>query len=164
MTWAGSFYSFIFWPHWVACGILVPQPGIELAPPALAVKSLNHWTTREVHVGLFLILLGKHKTTRTYLPVPGYFNVFPGSGSHVKRKATGCPDPCVATVLWFLVVNSWGGWCWPVSSGSTQRGHWEDAPGLLWDSSQGSRQPRVESKFPSQCFKWSFQSPSTVGL
>ena len=32
----------------MACGILVPQPGIELMPPALQVSSLNHWTAREV--------------------------------------------------------------------------------------------------------------------
>ena len=31
----------------VAYGILVPQPGIEPAPPALEGQSLNHWTTRE---------------------------------------------------------------------------------------------------------------------
>ena len=39
-------YLFI-WLHCVACGILVPQPGIE--PRAMAVKALtpNHWTTRE---------------------------------------------------------------------------------------------------------------------
>ena len=32
----------------MACGILVPQPGIEPMPPALEVQSLNHWTTRGV--------------------------------------------------------------------------------------------------------------------
>ena len=32
----------------MACGILVPQPGMEPAPPAVEVQSLNHWTTREV--------------------------------------------------------------------------------------------------------------------
>ena len=32
----------------VACGILVPRPGIELVPPALEAWVLNHWTTREV--------------------------------------------------------------------------------------------------------------------
>ena len=32
----------------MAYGILVPQPGIELASPALEAWSLNHWTTREV--------------------------------------------------------------------------------------------------------------------
>ena len=31
-----------------ACGILVPQPGIEPMPPALEAQSLNHWSAREV--------------------------------------------------------------------------------------------------------------------
>lgn len=41
------FLAFFFSPGHEACGILVllPQPGIELAPPAVEVKSLNHWTT-----------------------------------------------------------------------------------------------------------------------
>ena len=29
-------------------GVLVPQPGMEATPPALAAQSLNHWTTREI--------------------------------------------------------------------------------------------------------------------
>ena len=29
------------------CEIFVPQPGIDLASPALGRQSLNHWTTRE---------------------------------------------------------------------------------------------------------------------
>ena len=37
-----------FWSHSVACGILVPRPGIEHRPPALGVQSLNHRTTKEV--------------------------------------------------------------------------------------------------------------------
>ena len=41
-------FSLFFWPHHVASGILVPQPGAEPAPPALEVRSLNHWTTRQV--------------------------------------------------------------------------------------------------------------------
>ena len=32
----------------MACGILVPQAGIEPMPPALEAPSLSHWTTREV--------------------------------------------------------------------------------------------------------------------
>ena len=32
----------------MAYGTLVPQPGIELMPPALEAWSLNHWTAREV--------------------------------------------------------------------------------------------------------------------
>ena len=38
---------FFFWPHCVACGILVPQPGIEPVPSAVKVLSPNHWTSRE---------------------------------------------------------------------------------------------------------------------
>ena len=37
----------------VACGILVPRPGIELVPPALEAWGLNHWTTREVPLLFF---------------------------------------------------------------------------------------------------------------
>ena len=32
----------------MACGILVPQPGIEPVSPAVEAQSLNHWSTREV--------------------------------------------------------------------------------------------------------------------
>ena len=43
------FFSFFptFWPRSVACGVLVPRPGIEPEPPALEVGSLNPWTARE---------------------------------------------------------------------------------------------------------------------
>ena len=34
--------SFSFWPCGAACGILVPQPGIESEPPAAEIQSLNH--------------------------------------------------------------------------------------------------------------------------
>ena len=40
--------NFWFWPCWVACDILVPRPGVELAPPALEAQSLHHWITREI--------------------------------------------------------------------------------------------------------------------
>ena len=39
---------FFFRPCQVACGTLVPLPGIEPVPPAVEAQSLNHWTTREV--------------------------------------------------------------------------------------------------------------------
>ena len=38
-----------------ACGILVPQPGIEPMSPTLR-QTLNHWTTREVSKHLFITL------------------------------------------------------------------------------------------------------------
>ena len=31
----------------MACGILVPQPGIEPVPPVVEAWSPNHWTARE---------------------------------------------------------------------------------------------------------------------
>lgn len=42
------FFSFSFSLHHLACGILIPRPRVKLTPPALKVKSLNHWTVREV--------------------------------------------------------------------------------------------------------------------
>ena len=41
------FNFFIFWLHCMACGILVPWPGINPVPPAVESWSPNHWTTRE---------------------------------------------------------------------------------------------------------------------
>ena len=38
---------FFFWPHCVACGILVSQPGIKSGALAVRVLSPNHWTARE---------------------------------------------------------------------------------------------------------------------
>ena len=44
-------FSFVlFWLRHVACGILVPQPGIKPTAPALEVQGLNHWTAGEVLV------------------------------------------------------------------------------------------------------------------
>ena len=41
-------FIFIYFHALVAaCGILVPQPGIESALPAVAVRNLSHWTTRK---------------------------------------------------------------------------------------------------------------------
>ena len=42
-----SFFFFFFWPHWAACGLLAPRPGIKPRPPAVEAQSPNHWTTRE---------------------------------------------------------------------------------------------------------------------
>jgi len=41
-------YFFIFWSHHAAYVILVPQPRIELVPPAVEARNPNHRTTREV--------------------------------------------------------------------------------------------------------------------
>ena len=39
---------FLFWPRPTACGILVPQPGIEPGPMAVKAPSPNDWTAREL--------------------------------------------------------------------------------------------------------------------
>ena len=43
-----GFFFFFFLPRPAACGILVPRPGIEPAPPAVEAWSPNHQTAREV--------------------------------------------------------------------------------------------------------------------
>ena len=48
-------FNFIFWPYHMACGILIPWPGMEPSPPALEAQSLNQWITREVPGLGFLI-------------------------------------------------------------------------------------------------------------
>ena len=52
-----ALYGFLFWTHRTACGILVPQPGVE--PRLLAVKpqSPNHWPAREFPRDVFLASL-----------------------------------------------------------------------------------------------------------
>ena len=41
-------FILIFWLCCVACGILVPNQGSNLSPPALEAQSLNHWTAKNV--------------------------------------------------------------------------------------------------------------------
>ena len=55
--------TFLFWLHCEACGILVPRPGTEPKPRALEVRSLNHWTAREVPMRL----LCRDHATKVYL-------------------------------------------------------------------------------------------------
>jgi len=51
----------------MACGILVPSPGIKPRPPVGATQSLNHWTTGEVPRDLFYGLFWFSGTQR-FLP------------------------------------------------------------------------------------------------
>ena len=46
-NWTTTFF-FFFGLYCMACGIIFPQLGIELVPPAMAVQSLNLRTIREV--------------------------------------------------------------------------------------------------------------------
>ena len=51
-----SFFFFLiyFWSHYLACGILVPQPGVEPMHPTVKARSLNHWITVEVPMVAFV--------------------------------------------------------------------------------------------------------------
>ena len=44
----------------MACGILVPLPGIEPRPRAVEAWSFNRWTTREVPTVNMLVPYGRH--------------------------------------------------------------------------------------------------------
>ena len=50
---------FFFWLCHVACGILVPRPGIEPMASAVEVPHLNHWAAREAPWSLILRNLQK---------------------------------------------------------------------------------------------------------
>ena len=41
-------FLLLFWLHYAACEILVPQLGIKPAHSAVEVRSRNHWTAWEV--------------------------------------------------------------------------------------------------------------------
>ena len=47
----------------MAYGILIPQPGFEPIPPAVEVRSLNHWTAREVPKNGFNKLMNLSNTS-----------------------------------------------------------------------------------------------------
>ena len=47
------FFIFIFWPHYMACRILVPGQAVEPTPPAVEGENLSHQTARDGPVGLF---------------------------------------------------------------------------------------------------------------
>ena len=44
----GAWFFGFFWPYHGAYGILVPQPGIDPAPPAVNARNLSYWTAREI--------------------------------------------------------------------------------------------------------------------
>ena len=54
-----------FWPCCMACGILVPQPGIQCRPLAMRAWNPNHWTAREF-LGSCLLRCDLHKINCTH--------------------------------------------------------------------------------------------------
>ena len=84
-------------PH-AACGILVPWPGIEPAPPTLEVWHLNHWATREVPV--FALLIAVESELVTELGIPGCFVLL-----YIQQKSwIGKQD--LFSITWVLVNRS----------------------------------------------------------
>ena len=63
-----------FWLIPVACGILVPWPGMEPVPPVMKVRSLNHWTTREV-LDLSFMSSNSLLVTLSWAPTHQYLNL-----------------------------------------------------------------------------------------
>ena len=80
-----------FWPHCVACGILVPQPGIKPTLPALEAWSPNHLTTREV-------LLQSFEATALFFWQPG---------SLLRRPVSSFPIFCRSLKGLLFVSRFW---------------------------------------------------------
>ena len=88
-----SIYIFLnFWLHHTACGILVPQPWIELTCPALETWSLYPWTTRKVPPDTFF----KSFLEATYCQLKNGYPISPRpfihtlfSSSHLIRRECG---------------------------------------------------------------------------
>ena len=87
------FFFFLILPFFflaasrTACGILVPQPGIEPLPPAVESWVLNHWTTMEVPAALyfFLVIFGSAGSSL----LCGLFSLAVGSGVYSLVVARG---------------------------------------------------------------------------
>ena len=94
----------------MACGILVPRPGIKPAPSAVKAQGPNHWTAREIPVS-------SSRVSGTFgLPFPSSSLFFPPSPSpQVKARKHLSATPCHCHVG--LRVSVWVGWlgcpgCW----------------------------------------------------
>ena len=104
--------------HHVACGILVPQPGIEPVPLAMKAWSSNHWTAREfpsltlwVKRHLYNILLLDLSTAPTFWNPSlhkGFIFSWPSllfSQSYLPHHSECCASQHVSQsrVTWFVV-------------------------------------------------------------
>ena len=50
------FFFFFFWPHSVAYGILLPQPGVEPEPLSVKAWNPNHWIARKFPVFIYIFV------------------------------------------------------------------------------------------------------------
>ena len=73
--------SSLFFGH-VACGILVPQPGIQPTLHALEALSLYHWMAREVPCVLFVDFSRHTQTTWSHLQPRTQFHTSKAAEQH----------------------------------------------------------------------------------
>ena len=79
-----SLYLCMYWQCQAACGILVPQPGMEPRPMAVKAGSPNHWTAREfplktvalVYINWSMIKYCLRKTGYKRICTESYFFVY----------------------------------------------------------------------------------------
>ena len=90
---------FFFFGHAMACGNLVPRPGIEPGPLAVRVQSPNHWTAREFPLFFFF-------PTQSYTPMfrVALFVIAP------NWKQPRCPEQINSgTSIQWNIIQPWRG-------------------------------------------------------
>ena len=103
---SGEFcFVFVFLPCCMACGILVPQPGIEPGPTAVKAPSPNHWTTRDLpgehlYNHYFKLFLGKLIISVSLRFFPWVFFLVVSVGTY-SSLSSFCFTLCVS----FYTVN-----------------------------------------------------------
>ena len=86
----GVFFTpvFLFWPHHTACGILVPLPGIEPAPPVLKVWSLYYQGSPKK---VYIYHIDECCLTGAHFAPQGTWSEFRGSVSYLSRVGAVLP-------------------------------------------------------------------------
>ena len=81
------------WGFFLACGILVPWPGIEPEPTAVKVRSLVQWTAREFPVPRMFLSFWILKSTKLgFMRCAGMLSFF----SHFSWSRPPLPQPPTA--------------------------------------------------------------------
>ena len=95
-----KFRFFIFWPHLAACGIFVPQLGVEPAPLAVKTQSPNHWTSREFPETPYP--LSSHTS---FLHPPALAVYFLSLWIYLFWTFQRCSPRCVIFCVWLLSLS-----------------------------------------------------------
>ena len=107
-------YFFTFWPCCMACGILVPQPGIEPTSLALGAWSLSRRTTREFALLFLEFTPSTRHCTRHLSWAKGLLPSSPssmlslmGHGSQNETPEPRCQSPWCLLTMRFLTKERW---------------------------------------------------------